>query len=239
MADALVTKMRRRDVVTDEEAATLAGLVQERRSYAAGSLLIDAGDRVPYSSLLVSGFCGRQGILRDGGRQFTEIHVPGDFVDLHSLLLKTMDHAVVALSDCEVLLAPHAELRRITEQYPHLARMLWLETVVDGAIHRRWLVMLGRQDALGRVSHLACEIATRMKAAGLCDGLSFDLPLTQTMLADFLGLSHIHVNRTLTALRDMSLLKWRRGRVTILDWDRLAELAEFDDGYLRLTRDPV
>lgn len=239
MSNALVTKMRRRDAVTEREAAVLQALIGERRHYAAGDTLIQAGDRLSYSTLLVGGFCGRQGMMRDGGRQFTEINVPGDFVDLHSFVLKTIDHAVVALSDCEVVPVQHQALRRLTEAEPHLARLLWLETAVDAAIHRRWLLMMGRQDALGRMAHLICEVAMRLKAAGLSDGMSFDLPLTQPMLADFLGLSHIHANRTLMALREMETLKWRRGKIEILDWSKLADVAEFDDAYLRLTQDPV
>ncbi|HYE46311.1 MAG TPA: Crp/Fnr family transcriptional regulator [Caulobacter sp.] len=239
MTDFLVTKMRRRDAVSAEEAAVLHGIRGTHRRHAAGADLILAGDRPNESTLLLSGFCGRLGLLRDGGRQFTEINVPGDFVDLHSLLLKTMDHGVVALTDCEVVAVPHADLRRLTEAHPHLARLLWLETVIDGAIHRQWLVMMGRQDALGRMAHLVCEMAVRLEAAGVADRLAFELPLTQAVLADVLGLSPVHVNRTLMALRSMGILEWKSGQVTILDWDGLADVAEFDPAYLRLRRDPV
>ncbi|TGR94442.1 Crp/Fnr family transcriptional regulator, partial [Mesorhizobium sp. M1C.F.Ca.ET.188.01.1.1] len=94
----------------------------------------------------------RYKVLEDGGRQFTSLQVPGDFVDLHAFLLKTMDHGIIALSPCHVAAADHAKLCAITEQAPHLTRLLWLDTLVDGAIHREWIVAMGRRS---KTSHLA------------------------------------------------------------------------------------
>lgn len=188
---------------------------------------------------MMSGFAGRFALLANGGRQFTELGLPGDFMDLHSLPMKRLDHSVLALSACELAAVPHAALRDLMANDPHLARLLWLETLVDAAIHRVWLVRLGRQDAQARMAHLFCETHIRLQAVGLADEEAFDFPLSQAELADVLGMSAVHVNRTLMALRSAGLVDMRRGRVFLGDRDRLVRLAEFDPLYLRLFKEPV
>src|SRR5690606_27417368 len=110
---------------------------------------------------------------------------------------------------------PHSRLRELTEKHPHLARMLWLETVVDAAIHRQWLVAMGRRSGLGHLAHLLCELYVRLKAVGQTEGAGFDLPLTQSMLGDALGLSTVHVNRLIAELRREGLVRWNQSRVEI------------------------
>jgi len=235
----LIEKLSRRDVVTAEERDALAQLLGPIRTVAAGRALIEPGDRPGFSTFLINGLCARFNLTADGGRQLTEINVPGDFVDLHSLLMRQMDHGVLALTDCVIAPAAHEDLRRLTERQPHLTRLLWLETVVDGAIHRQWLVAMGQQNAASRLAHLMCELYRRMDAVGLVTASGFALPITQADLGDILGLTQVHVNRVLMELRRRGLLEWRAGLVTIIDWDGLASLGQFDPTYLRLHSEPV
>ncbi|MET3666525.1 Crp/Fnr family transcriptional regulator [Caulobacter sp. 1776] len=235
----LIEKMARRDVVTPQERQALAALLGPARTVPAGKLLIEPGDRPGFSTFLVSGLCARFSLTSNGGRQLTEINVAGDFVDLHSLLMRQMDHGVLALADCMIAPATHEDLRRLTEEHPHLTRLLWLETVVDGAIHRQWLVTMGQQDAASRLAHLMCELYRRLEAAGLATDSGFALPMTQADLGDVLGLTQVHVNRVLMELRRRGLLLWKAGQVTIGDWEALAALGQFDPTYLRLIREPV
>ncbi len=186
----------------------------------------------------MEGFAARYKILPSGRRQITAIHVPGDFVDLHSFLLKTMDHGVMALTACELALVPHATLLRITEEKPHLARLLWLGTLIDAAIHREWLTMMGRSSATAHMAHLICELFCRLQLVGLTDGWSFRCPLTQEELGDTLGLSTVHVNRVLKELRERKLVSWQNGIVTIANWQGLQDLGEFSELYLNLIREP-
>jgi len=239
MIGALVQKLARRDDLSAAERAALGALLGSERRVSAGSLIIQPGDRPGHSTFLVSGFCARYSLTVGGDRQLTEINVPGDFVDLHSLLMKQMDHGIVALSDCVIAPAQHGDLRRLTEQHPHLTRLLWLETVIDGAIHRQWLVTMGRQNAASRLAHLICELYLRLEAAGQAADHRFAVPLTQTDLGDILGLTPVHVNRVMMELRHDRLIEWKGAQVTILDWDQLAAFGEFDPIYLRLQRDPV
>ena len=177
--------------------------------------------------------------MMDGPRSFTQLNIAGDFVDLHSLLMEQMDHGVVAITDCVVATAPHQKIVETVAAHPHLGRLLWLDTVIDGAIHRQWLHRMGRQAALGRLAHLICEMEARCAVVGLAGEDGFDLPLSQVELGDCLGLSSVHVNRTLMELRRLEVVEWRGARIRILDRDRLEDIAEFDPAYLRLNTAPV
>ena len=175
----------------------------------------------------------------NGARQITELNVPGDFVDLHSLMMTPMDHGVVALTTCTIARSPHEELRRLTETEPHLTRLLWMDTLIDAAVHRQWIAGLGRRTAVARLSHLLCELYLRLKTVQRAGGCRMELPLSQAVLADVLGLSDVHVNRSIALLRVADLVKWTGRVIEICDWDGLVRQAEFDPTYLRLTRASV
>ncbi|MBD3834110.1 Crp/Fnr family transcriptional regulator [Brevundimonas bullata] len=239
MTNALIEKLTRRDVVSASEIAALAEVLDPPRRVDAHVDIVLEHAYTEHSILLLEGFTARYSTLSDGRRQITEINVAGDFVDLHSLLMKQMDHGVVTLCPCVIAHAPHSRLRRLTEEHAHLTRLLWLDTIVDAAIHRQWLVAMGRRSGLGHLAHLVCELFTRLSAVGLTEGQTFNLPLTQTVLSDALGLSTVHVNRLIAELRREGLVRWSNPQVEILDWPRLSQIAEFDPTYLRLHSQPV
>jgi len=237
--DSLIRKLERRDVLSAAEREALISAAGSRESYPAGADLVREGDRTDRSILVTHGFTTRYRVLADGQRQITAIHLPGDFVDLHSFLLRKMDHSVGALSNVRVVTFPHANLRLITERHPHLTRMLWLTTLLDGAIHREWIVAMGRRSALEQMAHLICELFTRLNLVGLAEfDREVNLPITQTELGDTLGLSAVHVNRTLQQLRAEQLIVWQGQSVRVLDWGRLTSVAKFDPTYLHLEREP-
>lgn len=235
----LVEKLSLRDRISREEIEALQKALEPPKTVAAGSDIVREHSRPLHSTLLISGFSARYSTLEDGARQITEINVSGDFIDLHSLLMKQMDHGVVALTECVIAEAPHSGLIDITERHPHLTRLLWLDTIIDAAVHRQWLVAMGRRSGLGHLAHLVCELYLRLQAVGQTGDMTFDLPLTQAVLGDALGLSTVHVSRLISELRGEGLINWSGGRIDILDWRRLAEIAEFDPTYLRLQSDPV
>jgi CRP-like cAMP-binding protein len=225
-----------RDDLSDEERAAILAAAGAARSFAAGEDIISQGDRPAFSTLVVAGMTARYSTVEDGGRQITGLHVAGDFVDLHSFPLQLMDHSVTAITDSEVVTFPHQGLMRITETYPHLTRVLWLLTLLDGSIHRQWMVTKGRLTADEQMAHLFCEQFVRAQMAGLARSQSFPFPLTQAQLGDALGLSIVHTNRTLQRLRRTGALEWEDGIVEIHDWPLLREMGQFDPSYLHLEK---
>ncbi|TPM40680.1 Crp/Fnr family transcriptional regulator [Mesorhizobium sp. B2-3-4] len=238
MLESLYLNLGQHDALSDGEKALLADAMSVEKNFATGEDIVVEGSRPTYSTLIVDGLAARYKVLEDGGRQFTSLQVPGDFVDLHAFLLKTMDHGIVALSPCHVIAADHSKLRTITEQAPHLTRLLWLDTLVDGAIHREWIVAMGRRSKTAHLAHLLCELFVRLQVVNHTRDMTFRLPLSQAELADVLGLSVVHMNRVIGALRNLGAIGWASHMVTILDWQRLVEIAEFDPTYLSMRREP-
>lgn len=238
MTNVLLQKLALRDEIPPDERRLLDRAPFRIREVGRDQDIVRDGQRVTESCLLLEGMAARYKMLGGGRRQISALHVAGDFVDLHSFLLKTMDHGVVALSPCTVAMVPHETLREITETSPHMTRLLWLSTLIDAAIHREWIANMGQRAALERAAHLICELFVRLRAVGRTDNLSFRLPLTQAGLGDALGLSLVHANRVVQSLRAQGLVSWESRVVTILDWARLQEVAEFDLAYLHLGAEP-
>lgn len=235
---ALIRMLQHRDVLSAREIELIENLPMRVASFAPGRDIVMQGTRPTESCLVLKGFAGRSQTLREGQTQITALHVAGDFVDLHGYLLKVMDHSVVAIGHCQVGFVSHKEVRAITETTHHLTRLFWLSTLIDGAIQRTWITCIGRRSAEQHMAHLICELYVRLEAAGVARGLVFDFPMTQTQLGDALGLSVVHVNRKLQELRSANLLTWQSGKITILDFEGLATLAEFDPTYLSLRQEP-
>jgi CRP-like cAMP-binding protein len=128
----------------------------------------------------------------------------------------------------------HEDVHDLVRRCPRLGDMLWRDTLIDAAIFREWMVGMGRREAYGRIAHLLCEVMTKLKAVGLADGVTCELPITQAELGDALGLSTVHVNRVLQELRGNDLITLRGGTLTVLDWTGLRQAGEFDPAYLHL-----
>ncbi|MGO4449766.1 Crp/Fnr family transcriptional regulator [Phyllobacterium sp. TAF24] len=238
MIESLLLNLQSHDVVTQAEKDLLRSLVKREKHFAVDEDLVSEGSRPMFSTLLLDGFAARYKILDDGRRQITSLHIAGDFVDLHAFPLKIMDHGIVALTPCHVALVEHDDLKRITETSPHLTRLFWLDTLIDGAIHREWIVAMGRKSKKAHIAQLLCELFVRLQVVLRTDGQSFHFPLTQVELADVVGISVVHLNKSIQSLRKEHLLTWTNHTVTILDWDRLAQFAEFDPLYLNLSVEP-
>lgn len=240
MIEALILNLEARDTVSKDEAQLLHSLVVRERSFAVDEDLVVQGSRPNCSTLLLSGIAARYKVMEDGKRQITALHVAGDFVDLHAFPLKIMDHGIVALSPCHAAFLDHADLKKITETQPHLTRLFWLSTVIDGAIHREWIVAMGRRSKISHLAHLFCELFVRLRVVGETKENSFAFPLKQSELADVLGISLVHLNKTLSLLRNKQVLEWsqKTRTIEILNWKGLAKLAEFDPAYLNLHVEP-
>lgn len=218
--------------LTTEERALLEGAIFEIKTFPPRKIVVHAGDVQTQSMLLIEGFMSRYIDDRNGLRQLVAVHVPGDFVDLHSYPLKVLDHDVATITATTMAIVPHSKLDEIFAEMPQLERKLWFATLIDAAIHRAWLFRLGRLDAVGRVAHFLCETNARLVSAGLSDGRRFALGITQVDLAEICGLTNVHVNRVMRQLREDGLCVFRSSLVEILDPERLVARGQFDPAYL-------
>lgn len=234
MSNAFVRKLDRFEQLTPDDRAWLLEISVRAKQVSADCDLIREGDNPENVLVVIDGFAMRYKLTSNGRRQIFAYLIPGDFCDLHVALLKKMDHSIGTLSPCRVAQFTPAMIVELTERSPSLTRALWMCSLVDGATLREWLVNLGQRSAPHRISHLFCELHERMLAVGLTDDGSFELPLTQSELSDTMGLSIVHVNRSLKELRESGLVTLRNERIIIPDVAVLKDYAEFDASYLHL-----
>ncbi len=223
---------RRRGEIGEDDLAALEAASEGERHYPARRVIARSGEAVTVSTLLIEGFMCRYMDDRAGHRQLVAIHVPGDFVDLHGFPMRWLDHDIATIGPVRVACWSHASLETLTAERPKLTQMLWFSTLLDAAMHREWVFRLGRLDAAGRVAHMMCEMEARLEMVGLAKDGVFHLPLKQADIAEACGLTGVHVNRVLRALREEGLLLFRGGEAQILDREGLRRVAEFDPAYL-------
>jgi CRP-like cAMP-binding protein len=229
----LIKQLERFGPLSDEEKGALAGALSQAKDVDRDEDIFVEGERAAECKVIIEGFCCRYKLLPSGRRQIMSFQIPGDIVDLQGFLFGDLDHSVATLTPCRVALLPYKALLDITDAYPRIARALWRTTMVDAAVFREWIVGLGRRSAYQRIAHVLSEVFVRLRAVGLTQDSSYELPVSQAELGDALGLSTVHVNRTLQELRRDGLIELRGGRLEIKDWDALKSAGEFDPHYLR------
>jgi CRP-like cAMP-binding protein len=234
MNNPLLRKLSNFIALSEEESQAVVDSCRDVREVAAREDVITQGDRTGGVKLLLEGFACRYKSLEDGRRQIVAYFVPGDLCDLRVFILKRMDHSIGAIAPSRVATISPDNMLNLMHKYPALTTALWWSTLVEEAITREWIVNMGQRNALERMAHLFCELLYRFRAVGLNQGLSCTLPLTQVELAETLGLSSVHVNRTLQQLRRQKLITLNGGTLTIQDLRALEELSFFNPDYLHL-----
>jgi CRP-like cAMP-binding protein len=234
LIDLLLLKLERYGRVSGEERRFLEQAPWRVVEYQPHEPIVREGDSPTESCLVLEGFAYRFKSLPQGTRQIMAFHIPGDFCDLHGFLLHKMDHGFAASGPCKIGRLPHKTLDECMERLPRLTRALWWDTALDAAIHREWMVSMGRRDAYHQMAHLLCELLLRFRSVGLTEDDGYVLPATQAELGDAFGLSTVHVNRTLQKLREEGLVVTKGRRVTIPDPERLMKVAGFDPTYLQV-----
>lgn len=229
--------IRRLEMVSPLSAADRQLLEQataQVRQVGADQDLICEGDLPRAVPVFLEGFACRYKTLSDGKRQIMAYLVPGDLGDLYIFLLNRMDHSIATLTPCRVAELARETVLEITARHPTLSHALWWAGLVDAAMLREGLTNMGRRPAEQRIGHLLCEMLVRLQVVGLADGNRYELPLTQAELADMMGLSTVHVNRVLQALRRQGLIRRNGKALQILDIDRLIAFSGFNPIYLHL-----
>ncbi len=220
----------------EERAALDAVWARQRQVVGASRDLAREGEPPQAIHLIRSGWACRYKLLEDGRRQILSFVLPGDLCDLNIFILKHMDHSVLALTRVEYVALSQSELDGAVIRHPRVMQALCWEALVNSAIQREWTVNLGQRSALERLAHLLCELFSRLEMVGMTTGSSCELPLTQIDLADTLGLTSVHVSRTVKELRERGLIRLHDRRLEIVDFEALCAIALFDAKYLHLAR---
>jgi len=197
--------------------------------------IVEEGEDPRAVNVVLDGWACRYRQFEDGRRQIISFLLPGDCCDPYIYLLDRRDHAIAALTQVAIARIPGASMAELTARSPALALAFHREALAGTAIQREWTVSLGRRSGAERLAHLFCELHARLAAIGLADETSCPMPLTQPDLADALGQTTVHINRTLQDLRAARLLALKGRRLTVLDPDGLRHLAKFDPLYLHQT----
>lgn len=238
-SDHLAVLLRKLESVTElsgEERQALLDLPITLKRFDANVDIVTEGETTRQCCLIIEGLACRYKLVNSGERQIMSLHIPGDVPDLHSLHIETMDHSLGTLTPVLVGFISHDAVRRVTRSSYRVAEAFWREALIDAAIFREWMVGIGRRSAPSRLAHFLCEFVTKMEAVGLSDGVTCELPMTQTEIGDALGLSTVHTNKKLRELRAAKLIELRGRRLKVLDWAGLCELGEFDAAYLHLRK---
>ena len=214
------------------ELDVLERLHQRRCAFVAGRDMVHQGQSNQAAYILSSGWVCSYKLQADGTRQIVDFQVPGDFLGLRSVLLRTSDHGFEPIVDIEAAEVMTSELLEAFAQAPRLATAILWAASRDEAMVVEHLVGIGRRDANARMAHFLLELGSRLALVDMGSKKGYDCPLTQYHLADVLGLSAVHVNRVLRQLRENGLLTFRDGHVTFQNYDGLVDLAEFDPAYL-------
>src|SRR3954470_1712654 len=231
---ALIRRLASIHTISAEEEANLLALFTRRCEVARGAdIRHDNG--LPIVNVVLRGLACRYEILPSGVRQILAFHYPGDITDLSHLSLGKLDHRTAALTPCVVASIRVKALQRLADVSPNIASAISRYCFVQASILQAWLINLGRRSAPSRLSHLLCEVVTALNsvcATGL--RIPAELHLVQSDWADAVGLSAVHLNRTLQELRRRRLISSDPNTIEILDWQGLQRLGQFDPCYLHL-----
>jgi CRP-like cAMP-binding protein len=208
--------------------------------YGAHRDIVREGDRPSQCCIIFDGMTGWYKTTGDGRRQILSFQIAGDIPDLHGLHLAVMDSTLLTFGPCKLGFVDHEAMRALCDRRPRIASAFWRSTLIDGAIFREWVANVGGRKAFERVAHLLCEQVARRRAVDLmASDFSCSLPLTQVDISNASGLSTVHVNRALQHLRKLRLIRFERYVLTVLDWDGLQDVGDFDLGYLNLTGEKI
>jgi len=214
------------------EIELLSELQSHGRRAARGREIIAEGRKYDELLILLEGVALRYRVLNDGRRQVLNIVLPGDFIGFPGCFFEGALYSISALSDCVVSPVSFTRFLRLPETHPRLGAAIFWSLSCETAMYAEHLIGVGRRSALERVAHFLLEMLTRLQAIGLADECSYRLPLTQELIADALGLSVQYVNQTLRQLREEGLANVERQKVTVLNFDALAALADFERNYI-------
>lgn len=210
---------------SDAELAFMRGFKVAEEVVPPGGIVLSQGESSPLLYTVLEGFATRSVLLENGRRQVLNFVFPGDLLGLQAALMGEMQHTVQATTTLRLCVFRRSRLWELFRDHPDRAfDLTWIGAVEEHFLGET-IATLGQRDALQRMAWALARIWLRLSALGLRTDGQVPLPYRQSELADALGLSPVHTNRTLTALRARGLMTWSRQRLTIQDEPALLNLA--------------
>jgi CRP-like cAMP-binding protein len=227
-------KLETHATLSEEDRQAILALPYKLKTLEAQSYTIREGDAPDFCAVLVSGFAYRHKLTGDGARQIVSLHIPGEALDFQNLYLDISDHNVQTLTRAEVAIIPRDALQKLARARAGVGHAILVTILVEASVFREWVLNVGRRDSATRLAHLLCEFAVRLETQGLADSGGYELPMTQEQLADALGLTPVHVNRTIKALESDGFIERDRRHIRFPDWRRMRDVGDFSQRYLHL-----
>jgi len=197
----------------------------------AGATVLEQGTSTTHIYTILEGVGYRQKTLDDGRQQILNFVMPGDLVGLQAALFDEMEHAVETLTAMRLCVFQRGDLYELFRRQPGLAYTVVWHAAREERMLDEHLVSVGRRTARERIAHTVVLLFERAGRLGLVDkGGVMDMPIRQRHLADALGLSVVHTNKTLKRLTGAGLMEWRGTRLRILDDAGLRALARYEAG---------
>ena len=194
----------------------------------AGTTILLEGNNSAHLYTILSGWVFKYKLLEDGRRQILNFGMPGDFFGLQTSVFDALDHSVEALTEVVLCVFPREKIWTIYNEHPGLGfDLTWVAAREERVLDEN-LLTVGRRTAIERVATALLHIFVRLEQLGMTADNKADVPFTQQHLADALGLSHIHTNRTIRKLSERKLVNWEGRRLEIRDQDALSEIAAYD-----------
>lgn len=210
--------------LTDREVAALAALGDGEVVRAKGETIRCEGDRVTGFYLLNRGWVASSIVLPSGKRQIQKVHLPGDMLGTPSMVLARAADTLTAVTEAVTAFVPVERFGRLFTDTPRLAALFAVAIQMERLALMDALAVTGQAPAREQLARLLVELHARLTPIGAVIDDAFDLPLTQEVIGDLLGLSAVHVNRTLRHLEDARLIARTGYRVRILDLAALRAL---------------
>lgn len=193
-----------------------------------GEHVFAQGSRPQHLYTVLSGVLMRTRLLEDGRRQIVNFMFPGDFVGLQAALDGEMGHSVEALTSAMLCVFARPRFFELAAQQPRLSfDLTWLAAHEEAALEEH-IVSLGQRNARERMVALAVFLVQRALDTGLAPDGVLHLTVTQSQIADMLGLSLVHTNRSLQALRRLRLVDWTLSSIRIPDMAEARRFARLD-----------
>jgi CRP-like cAMP-binding protein len=230
----LVRNLELRSPLAAEDREAVLSLPYTLRTLEPSTYTIREADAPVHCAVLVSGFAYRQKLTGNGDRQIVALHIPGDALDFQNLFLDVSDHSIQMLTRGEVAVLNISDLQALARERAAIGHAILVKILVEASIFREWVLNVGRRDARMRVAHILCELGVRLDSEALSQDYAYDLPMTQEQLADAVGLTPVHVNRTLKSLETDGLIVRSKRSISFPDWQRLRSVGDFNERYLHL-----